>query len=203
MATPRNHRVWLAGGVLATAALAGCSAGMEGTPYPVEPAASSLSQRAKATELPARPAELPVAGVDPCALLSQPQLAQLKITAAPRPTTEQQGGPVCVLDAKDAEPFFAYHVRVIGADVTEWLTGARRKNSMTTQPKPVGGFPAITNYRAVGTPADCETLVGVAAGQTLAVQAFAITAGAFTQPRLCEMSGQAADLALQTLKARN
>ncbi|MFD9896224.1 DUF3558 domain-containing protein [Amycolatopsis sp. NPDC059027] len=203
MATARRHGLWLAGGVLVTATLAGCSSSTDGTPYPVETAASSLAQRAKAAELPARPKDLPVKGVDPCSLLSQPQLAQLKITGAPRPAADQPDGPTCVLDAKDTEPFFAYHVRTIGADVSEWLTGARRKNSMTTQPNPVGGFPAITNFRAAGTPADCETLVGVASGQTLVVQAFAISAGAFTQPRLCEMSAQAADLALQTLKARN
>ena len=108
-----------------------------------------------------------------------------------------------MFDADGAEPVHSYHVRAVRADLDQWITGARKKNSMTTEPKTIGGYPALTNYRAAGDPADCETLVGVAKGQTLAVQTFAITRGKLTQPQLCDMSAHAADLALQSLKARN
>jgi hypothetical protein len=192
----------IAGGVLATAALAGCSAGTEGTPYPVETAATAASQSAKAAQLPQRPADLPLQGVDLCALFPQVQLDALKITSLPRAAPEQDG-PTCVFDADGAEPVHSYHVRAVAADLDQWITGARKKNSMTTEPKTIGGYPALTNYRAAGDPADCETLVGVAKGHTLAVQTFAITRGKLTQPQLCEMSAHAADIALQSLKARN
>jgi hypothetical protein len=192
----------IAGGVLATAALAGCSAGTEGTPYPVETAATAASQSAKAAQLPQRPADLPLQGVDLCALFPQVQLDALKITSLPRAAPEQDG-PTCVFDADGAEPVHSYHVRAVPADLDQWITGARKKNSMTTEPKTIGGYPALTNYRAAGDPADCETLVGVAKGHTLAVQTFAITRGKLTQPQLCDMSAHAADVALQTLKARN
>ncbi|WP_233225703.1 DUF3558 domain-containing protein [Amycolatopsis sp. CA-126428] len=192
----------IAGGVLATAALAGCSAGTEGTPYPVETAATAASQSAKAAQLPQRPADLPLQGVDLCALFPQVQLDALKITSLPRAAPEQDG-PTCVFDADGAEPVHSYHVRAVPADLDQWITGARKKNSMTTEPKTIGGYPALTNYRAAGDPADCETLVGVAKGHTLAVQTFAITRGKLTQPQLCEMSVHAADIALQSLKARN
>jgi len=192
----------IAGGVLATAALAGCSAGTEGTPYPVETAATAASQSAKAAQLPQRPADLPLPGVDLCALFPQVQLDALKITSLPRAAPEQDG-PTCVFDADGAEPVHSYHVRAVAADLDQRITGARKKNSMTTEPKTIGGYPALTNYRAAGDPADCETLVGVAKGQTLAVQTFAITRGKLTQPQLCDMSAHAADLALQSLKARN
>ncbi len=192
----------IAGGVLATAALAGCSAGTEGTPYPVETAATAASQSAKAAQLPQRPADLPLQGVDLCALFPQVQLDALKITSLPRAAPEQDG-PTCVFDADGAEPVHSYHVRAVPADLDQWITGARKKNSMTTEPKAIGGYPALTNYRAAGDPADCETLVGVAKGHTLAVQTFAITRGKLTQPQLCEMSAHAADIALQSLKARN
>jgi hypothetical protein len=192
----------IAGGVLATAALAGCSAGTEGTPYPVETAATAASQSAKAAQLPQRPADLPLQGVDLCALFPQVQLDALKITSLPRAAPEQDG-PTCVFDADGAEPVHSYHVRAVAADLDQWITGARKKNSMTTEPKTIGGYPALTNYRAAGDPADCETLVGVAKGHTLAVQTFAITRGKLTQPQLCDMSAHAADLALQSLKARN
>ncbi|QXV60890.1 DUF3558 domain-containing protein [Amycolatopsis sp. TNS106] len=190
------------GGVL-TLVLAGCATDTGGQAFPDEPALASVTQGAKASALPARPAELNLQGVDPCALLTEQQLDQLKINSKPRAAAEPIDGPTCVLDSDAAQPFHGYYVRTITADVEEWFTGKRRKNSMTTEPTAVGGFPAIKNHRDAGTPGDCETLVGVARGQTLAVRAVAVTAGAFTMPRLCEMSAQAADSALQTLKARN
>ncbi|RSN59477.1 DUF3558 domain-containing protein [Amycolatopsis sp. WAC 04182] len=190
------------GGVL-TLALAGCATDTGGQAFPDEPALASVTQGAKASALPARPAELSLQGVDPCALLTDPQLDQLKINSKPRAAAEPIDGPTCVFDSDTAQPFHGYYVRTITADVEEWFTGKRRKNSMTTEPTAVGGFPAIRNHRDAGTPGDCETLVGVAQGQTLAVRAVAVTAGAFTMPQLCEMSAQAADSALQTLKARN
>ncbi|RSM79121.1 DUF3558 domain-containing protein [Amycolatopsis sp. WAC 01375] len=192
----------VSGGVL-TLALAGCTTGTGGQAFPDEPALASVTQGAKASALPARPAELSLQGVDPCALLTDPQLDQLKINSKPRAAAEPIDGPTCVLDADAAQPFHSYYVRTITADVEEWFTGKRRKNSMTTEPTAVGGFPAIKNHRDGGTPGDCETLVGVARGQTLAVRAVAVTAGGFTMPQLCEMSARAADSALQTLKARN
>lgn len=189
--------------VVAVLGVAGCSSGSDGTAYPVEPAMSSLAQQTKAADLPARPSNLPIAGADPCQLLGQAQLDQLKITSVPRPAADAPDGPTCVFDSSQTEPFHALHLRVVGADVREWLTGKRRKNSMTTAPAPVEGYPAITNYRASGTPADCEVLVGVAAGQTLAAQEFAISAGAFSQPQLCQLATEAASLAVQDLKNRN
>ncbi|WP_233611296.1 DUF3558 domain-containing protein [Amycolatopsis sp. WAC 01376] len=200
--TGRRPRVLVSGGVL-TLALAGCTTDTGGQAFPDEPALASVTQGAKASALPARPAELSLQGVDPCALLTDPQLDQLKINSNPRAAAEPIDGPTCVLDADAAQPFHSYYVRTVTADVEEWFTGKRRKNSMTTEPTAVGGFPAIENHRDGGTPGDCETLVGVARGQTLAVRAVAVTAGGFTMPQLCEMSARAADSALQTLKARN
>ena len=200
--TVRNRTVRITGGVLATVALAGCSAGTDGTPYPVETAATAASQSAKAAQLPQRPADLSVQGVDLCEVFPQVQLDALQISSRPRAAPEGEDR-TCVFDADGAEPVHSYHVRAVPADLEQWITGARKKNSMTTEPKSIGGYPALTNYRAAGAPADCETLVGVAKGQTLAVQTFAITRGKLTQPQLCDMSAHAADLALQSLKARN
>lgn len=200
--TGRRPRVLVSGGVL-TLALAGCTTDTGGQAFPDEPALASATQGAKASALPARPAELTLQGVDPCVLLADPQLNRLKINSKPRAAAEPIDGPTCVFDADAEQPFHSYYVRTITADVEEWFTGKRRKNSMTTEPTQVGGFPAIRNHRDTGTPGDCETLVGVAKGQTLAVRAVTVTAGAFTMPQLCEKSALAADLALQTLKARN
>src|SRR5256885_897740 len=120
------------GGVLATAALAGCSAGTDGTPYPIETAATAASQSAKAAQLPQRPADLPMQGVDLCELFPQVQLDAMKISSAPR-RADGPDGPVCVLDADREEPFHGYEVGSVAADLDQWITGARRKNSMTTE----------------------------------------------------------------------
>ncbi|RJQ84418.1 DUF3558 domain-containing protein [Amycolatopsis panacis] len=189
--------------VVAGLGIAGCSSGDEGTAYPAQASVSSASQQAMASQLPPRPAELPIAGTDPCQLLGQAQFDALKVTSVPRKAADPQDGPTCVLDANQTEPFHAFHLRVVGADLQEWLTGKRRKNSVTTTPTSVEGYPALAGYRASGTPSDCEVLVGVAKGQTLASQAFAITAGGFSRPQLCELASKAAGLAVQDLKARS
>jgi hypothetical protein len=73
---------------------------------------------------------------------------------------------------------------------------------MTTQPTSVEGFPALRTFRQNTDPTDCETLVGVAHGQTLQVQAVPTTDGAFTQDQLCDLATKAATFAVQTLKAK-
>jgi hypothetical protein len=183
--------------------LAACSSGDPGTAYPVQPAVSSASQAAKASQLPPRPSNLSLTGVDPCDLIGQAQLDELQVNSVPREATDPQDGPTCVFDADKTEPFHAYHLRTVQADLQEWLTGARRKNSMTTAPFAVEGYPALTSYRAAGTPSDCEVLVGVAKGQTLAAQAFAVTSGADSQSQLCELATRAAGFAVQYLETRS
>jgi hypothetical protein len=202
MYTGRSRRTLFMTGAVVILASAGCSSDVDGTAEPDEPGLTSVSQQAKVSQLPQRPSEVSLAGVDPCTLLSRPQLDELQINSIPRQAADPVDGPTCVLDADKVEPFHTYHVRTVPADLEEWLTGKRRKTSMTTEPKQLGGFPAITNHRDSGSPADCETLVGTAAGQTLAVQAFTVTAGAYAQQQLCEMSARAAEMALQTAKAR-
>ncbi|MDT8910667.1 DUF3558 domain-containing protein [Amycolatopsis sp. PS_44_ISF1] len=202
--TGRSSGRWAAAAVvLGSLGVAGCSAGDSGTAFPVETAATAMSQAAKASELPPRPAELSFTGLDPCDLLAQVQLDELEVTGVPRRAADPPDGPTCVFDVGKTPPFRAYHLRTVGADLQQWLTGARRKSSMTTTPVTVAGYPALTNYRAGGDPSDCETLVGVAKGQTLAAQAFAISAGADNQQQLCTMSTHAAELAVQNLKSRS
>jgi hypothetical protein len=134
-------------------------------------------------------------------LFTETQLDQLKVNSEPRRAAASKDGLSCSFDVDKTQPYYSYGITAVtSADLGAWLTGARRKNSMTTVPAPVGGFPVLENYRADGDPSDCETLVGVAAGQTLVVQAFPVTGGAFNQQQLCDMSQRAGDLALQTLK---
>jgi len=192
----------VAGGMLATAVLTSCTSTDGGQAYGVPTAESSASQSAKAAGLPRRPSELALTGVDPCTLLTPAQLDQLKVNSNPRQAKDSADGPSCSFDVDLTKPYYSYGITAVTkADLDAWLTGDRRKNSMTTEPTAVGGFPALRNFRKSNDPGDCQTLVGVAAGQTMAVQAFPVTRGAFSQQQLCDLSTQAANLALQTLKA--
>ncbi|WP_327553731.1 DUF3558 domain-containing protein [Amycolatopsis sp.] len=193
---------YVAGGMLATAVLTSCTSTDEGQAYVVPTAESSASQSAKAAGLPQRPSELKLTGIDPCTLLTPEQLDQLKVNSKPRQARESADGPSCSFDVDLTRPYYSYGITAVTkADLDAWLTGDRRKNSMTTEPAGVGGFPALKNFRKSSDPSDCQTLVGVAAGQTIVVQAFPVTQGAFNQQQLCDLSTQAANLALQTLKA--
>jgi hypothetical protein len=188
-------------GVAAVAVLTGCTSPQAGDAYVVPTAESSASQDAKASQLPGRPSELGLRGVDPCTLFTQAQLDQLKVNSKPRPVPDSPDGPSCSFDVDLTKPYYSIGITAVSDELEAWLTGARRKNSMTTQPSSVGGFPALRNFRQSSAPTDCETLVGVATAQTMVVQAFPVTQGAFDQQQLCDLSTRAANLALQTLKA--
>lgn len=201
MSIGRSGAAGAAGGVLITLALTGCTTTEAGQAYVAPTATSAASQSALAAGLPQRPSELPFKGIDPCALLTDAQLDQLKVTSKPRQAPDSDG-PSCSFDVNLTKPYYSYGVKtVITADLEAWLTGDRRKSSMTIEPVVVDDYPALKNFRAGGDPSDCETLVGVAKGQTLVLQVFEVTAGAFSQQQLCDLSTQAATLALRTLKA--
>ncbi|HKS45570.1 MAG TPA: DUF3558 domain-containing protein [Amycolatopsis sp.] len=182
---------------LAVVALAGCTTSVGGIsgPAPVAPTSAGL---------PARTKELSLRGVDPCKLLTAQQLDQLKENGTPRPVARdtQRDGPTCAFDVDAAPPTYTYYLETItNADIDDWLTGSHRKPSMITQPVEVPGFPALINYPPVeGGVQDCETLVGVADGQTLRAQ-MAPDDSSFSQQQLCEKSTNFAELAVQTLSA--
>ena len=194
----------LTGVAVATFAVAGCTATVgDGIASPIATAASAAEQSAKAAQLPQRPSELALAGVDPCSLLTSAQLDELTVTGKPRQVADPVDGPSCTFDVEQAQPYYAYGLTTVAnADLEAWLTGNRRKNSMTTVPMAVEGFPALKNFRQNTDPTDCETLVGVANGQTLVAQAVPTTDGAFTQDQLCDLATKAATFAVQTLKAK-
>lgn len=175
------------GAVLAVLALAACGS---------EPVVTPTTQPATSAVDLSRPGELSLTDVDPCSLLTDVQLDQLKVNSKPRKTAEG-----CSFDADLTKPYYSYGVTPVSADLENWVSGDRHKSSMTVEPARVDDFPALRNYRASADPSDCETLVGVAKGQTMVVQAFPVSGG-FGQQQLCDMSQQAAEFALRTLKAR-
>lgn len=203
MSTTSDVAVVAAAAVVIAAAVAGCGSDERGIASANEVGMTAASKQAEAGLLPPRTGQAPVDGRDPCALLTEQQLDELKVNSKPRAVTEPRDGPTCSFDVDLAEPYYSYAIELITtADVEDWITGDRLKSSMTREPTNVDGFPALHHYRAGETPADCETLVGVAPGQTMRVQTYPLTQKVFDQRQLCDMSGQVATLAVRNLQAK-
>jgi hypothetical protein len=169
----------------------------------LDPSANRLSTPA-AADLPTRTRDFSLQGVNPCTLLTPQQLDGLRENGAPRPVAQdsQRDGPTCAFDVDAAPPTYTYYLETITtADLEDWIDGGHTKASMVTEPVEVPGFPALMDYApSDGGIMDCETLVGVASGQTLRAQV-APDDNSFNQQQLCDMSTNLAKLAVQTLAA--
>ncbi|MBK1784779.1 DUF3558 domain-containing protein [Prauserella cavernicola] len=183
------------GAVLAALALAGCSTPQDGE-------ASAAGGATPEEPSPQRPAELSLDGVDPCSLFTGAQLDELKVNSEPRSSQEGRDGPTCSLDVDRTAPYYSFYVETItGADVADWVDGDRANSSTITQETEIEGFPALVHHADGSSPSDCESLVGVAQGQTLRTQLYPTDPGEFTQEQMCDLAAQAATLAVQTLQA--
>jgi hypothetical protein len=155
--------------VLLTVSASACSAD---APAPSPPPTSTEARPEGVVELPPRPREVRLDGVDPCSLLTEEQRAELGLDA--RPVFSQAsvglypGGDVPACDIRGFEP------RAIATGISLVTTvGVERFTSgelaAEIWPITVDGFPAVvavptrlTNY--------CTVIVDVAAGQLVDVQ---------------------------------
>ncbi|MCT2586001.1 DUF3558 domain-containing protein [Actinophytocola gossypii] len=153
-------------------------------------------------EIPARPQDLSLEGVDPCALLTQAQLTQLAgqmgFDEPPVPDTRETAGvsmPACLV-GQSAEPFNAFQLSLVtneGIDV--WLAGDRNVDAWLVS---IAGYPAV-NYKLMGTEdEECVTSVGVAEGQQLTVDLPTLVDTDYR--KLCEITESVATMATETLK---
>ncbi|MGQ0840346.1 DUF3558 family protein [Actinokineospora sp.] len=112
-----------------------------------------------------------------------------------------RGAKECVLNVSAQEPFYDYSATLVTTEGIElWLSGKRNVDAELAS---VGGFAAARYYLKGGggpTSFECITAVDVAKGQQLQVRVALTSRGAFTQDQICQMSEQAAGLALTTLQ---
>ncbi|NKQ55918.1 DUF3558 domain-containing protein [Amycolatopsis sp. K13G38] len=177
-------------------ALGGCTTTVAGVAAPATTPAGAGSG------LPARTKDLSLRDVDPCKLLTDTQLNQLKENGAPRlvDRASWRDGPTCAFDVDAAQPSYTYYLETVpNYGIEDWVGGTHHKTSMTQQPVDVPGFPALVIYRPSQGIQDCETLVGVGDGQTLRAQ-MAPDNSSFTQQQLCDMSTTVAKMAVETLE---
>jgi Protein of unknown function (DUF3558) len=155
----------------------------------------SLPPSSAAQELPPRPREIDVNGLDLCTLWTPRQLAELDMPARPASRLDDQGKPWCYYDNEGA-PDVAYGVKArLDEDVTEWLG---RGQAQQTSVLVIGGFPAVELQAA--TTVGCAVLVSNRSGQYLQIQMTSSDYDQFTIQQMCGMAKKAATFAAQTLQ---
>ncbi|MGQ0840347.1 DUF3558 domain-containing protein [Actinokineospora sp.] len=195
--------------VIGAAACTSTEPGMATTPVLDEPTISespppSSSSGLPGVTIPPRPEELKLDSVEPCALVTAAQRTQLTVNRARSLITggeTYRGMKRCALEVSAREPFYTYSVLLVTTEgIGPWLT---EKRNVDVQLVTVGGFAAAQYYlKGGGGPnsSECTTSVDVANGQQLMVTMLLTSRGAFTQDQICQMSEQAAGLALTTLQ---
>ena len=162
----------------------------------------SPSSSAPTVEIPPRPQDLSVEGVDPCALFTQAQRTQLAgqlgFDEPPEPDTLEVDGvsmPACWV-SQSAEPFNAFKLSLVTNEgIDAWLTGERNVDAWLVS---IAGYPAV-NYKLMGTDqSECVTSVGVADGQQLTVDLQPLERMDYR--KLCEITESVATMATETLK---
>ncbi len=201
--------------VVAVVALAACTtteAGQAvsppGAPTSGSPESSPAEETSTAPQptvsIPPRPKDLKLDGVDPCALFTEPQLDQLKITRKRAATSKSEtysGAKECVLDVTTQGASYNYRATAVTTEgIDAWLTG---KRNVDVELAAVGDYAAarfVIKGADQGTAFDCSTAVDTAQGQQLQVTMTVNLRGEYTLDQMCQMSEQAAGLAVTTLK---
>jgi hypothetical protein len=188
---------------------AGCTTSATGQPTPATdgsstssaPQTSESSGSATPTvEVPPRPRDLSLEGLDPCTLFTEDQRAQLQandVKSGESGAEFFKGMKECVLYVDEQEPFYEYNAMAVTFEgVDQWLTGKRNVDAELTS---IQGFPAAKMKIRKTDGEGCFFAVGVADKQYLMVEMLWTSSG-FTQEKICQMSEEAANMAMTTLQ---
>jgi hypothetical protein len=173
--------------------LAGCTT-VAGQPQPASPATPTSAG-------PARPRDVPIDGVDPCALLTKEQREELGLDGRPlldrSPSLLYPGEvPMCVISGFDPRAI-AVGVSVVTTAGIEFFTSGEL--AADVRRAEVAGFPA-----AVAVPTQyshfCTVVIDVAPGQLVDVQAQdGGRRPPIPQEQLCRDAEEAANAAMTTV----
>lgn len=185
----------------------GCTSSTGGDPTPDQNGNETSTRQpggssAPSEELPPRPRDLSLDGVEPCSLLTKTQLDQLRselqLDKPPRSYTSDDThykAPTCGLE-QSREPYDSIDLMVVTSEGAEiWLSGERNVDAWQVS---VGGYPAV-DYKLRGSEdAECVTAVDVADGQQMIVDFIPLERRDYKQ--LCQTTEKVAAMALQTLQ---
>ncbi|WP_112226547.1 DUF3558 domain-containing protein [Lentzea atacamensis] len=174
------------------------SSGEKGKPNPTSGASPTSGSSGSAAELPKRPADLKLDGVDPCKLLTEAQMAQIKVTKTSPQKLETAGlgeAPGCFYENGLK---YTYSVALItNKGASFWLSGSGNTEAKVVD---VAGYGAA-QITLIGTEGvNCSVAVDVAEGQQLNFMYSPVTEKGDSQEQLCSKVNKAAALAVETLK---
>ncbi|MFI6098574.1 DUF3558 domain-containing protein [Lentzea sp. NPDC051213] len=178
------------------AATACTGSGEQGKPNPTSGGGSPTS--GSASELPKRPAELKLDGVDACKLLTQAQMSQIKVAEAVPDQIEVSNfgkAPGCFYENGLKYSYTA--VLVTNKGVPFWLTGS---GNLDVKVVDVAGYGAAQLTLTGTNSVNCTVTVDVAEGQQLHMSYDPVTEKGDSQDLMCSKVNKAAALAVETLK---
>lgn len=187
--------------------VAGCTTSEAGSPKSSEtstdapPTTSSTSQSAA---IPPRPKALKLDSLEPCPLLTEAQRAELRITRTESTTMQSdtyKGSKRCELEVAATGLVYEYTVDLILTEGVEgWLSGKRRVDTKVVS---VNGYAGVIHVLKGAGGAknshECYLSVDVADGQQLQIGMSEVSK-TFSQEKICEMTEQAAGMAMTTLQ---
>jgi hypothetical protein len=180
-----------------------CTQTSAGQAQPAQENPGSAPPKSSGVAIPPRPKELPLNGLDPCALFTPAQTTQLQVDRTRKRTNESErfkGMAECVLEVRK-QPFYNYAVMAATNEgIASWFSGNRNVDARLSA---VAGFGAATYWTtgARGTnAADCSTAVDVAQNQQLIITTNNDGDHSFALEQMCQRAEQAAALAIQTLQ---
>ncbi len=134
--------------------------------------------------------------------MTKDQLKQIKVSRFLPGTNGGafEGAKNCMFNVFDQGNSYSYTATVVTTEgIGPWLEGKRNVESKLVS---VEGYAAAQYHLpGEGESIDCSTSVDVAEGQQLVIRMTPITTGKFSQDQVCQLSEQAAGLAMTTLQA--
>jgi hypothetical protein len=185
--------------------LAGCTTSQGGSAAPADPVVRSSAYRAPtngagAVTLPPRPADLSLAGVDPCSLLTATQRKHLGVTNGVKglPAQLVDNSPTCNFRFADGTPGAEYNVVVDTRGGIQLFLDPRLADDV--RQVSVSGFPAVdVTLKPPDLLQGCATAVSVANGQMFVVD-LGQPAGGTTTAQSCARTEQVAGAVLATAR---
>ncbi len=169
-----------------------------GPPTDATAGPTSATPATSVPQLPPRPREIDLTGLDTCTLLTPEQQKQLGTDIPPTfsKDPDRYGNRRCHYGKALSSPYFGYSIKAVTQeDATVYLSGER---DVVARVVSAAGFPAVEN-RPPKDERGCFVDVSTKDGQYLSVQYAESTGSNDTTEVACEKARVAAELAMQTL----
>lgn len=184
--------------VCAVMTVAACSSTESGQPSPAAPSTSGFQGNGtNHITLPPRPRDIPMAGVDPCTLLTAAQQARFQVKAGVRvPVGHEEVGLGCAYNNLNNAGGQGLDIAAITSPGIEHWLNPYLTDTITQVS--IAGFPALNVTPVLAQATGCSTNVSVANGQMLEIDN-GLDATGMTKAQSCQKTNEVAQAAMATL----